>query len=134
MAAAPIFIGTVKTASQTFVNADGVAVKTLYTAGALGGKVQFANASSDDTVARVARLYIQRAGAGADLLLGSKSIAIGSGTGAIASANLLDAAMIPGILEDGTIILGPSDVLRGSVEVAVTAAKTITVVVQGGDY
>ncbi|MES2210951.1 MAG: hypothetical protein V4515_12335 [Chloroflexota bacterium] len=134
MAVAPIFIGTVKTASQTFVNADGTTVKTLYTAGASGGKVQFANATSDDTVARIIRLYVQRGGAGSDFLLGSKTIAIGAGTAAAASVNLLDAAQVPGILEDGTIILGPSDVLRGSMEVAVTAAKTITILTQGGDF
>lgn len=134
MAAAPIYIGTVKTASQTFVNADGVTVKDAYTAGASGGKLQFLNASSDDTVARIVRLYLRRGGAGADLLLGSKSVAIGAGTGAVVAVNLLDAVQIPGILEDGSLILGPSDVLRASVEVAVTAAKTITLVAQGGDY
>ncbi len=134
MAAAPIFVGTIKTAAQTFVNADGTATKSVYTAGTAGAKIQFLNASSDDTSARVVRLHIQRGGAGTDYLIGSVTVAIGAGTGAVASANLLVASQIPGVLEDGTIILGPSDVLKCAVESAVTAAKTLTVFAQGGDY
>lgn len=134
MAASPIFIGTVKTAAQTFVNADGTTLKTLYTAGASGGKVQFLEAASDDTAARILRLHVQRGGAGADYLLGSVNVPLASGTGAVAAVNLLSAAQLPGILEDGTLLLGPSDVLKGSVEVAVTALKTLTVVAAGGDY
>jgi len=134
MAAAPIYIGTIKSQSQTFVNADGVATKAIFTAGASGAKVQLAEATSDDTAARILRLSVQVGGAGADIQIGSVSIAITAGIGGLASVNLLSATQLPWILEDGSMLLGPSDVLKANAEVAVTAAKTIWVLCAGGSY
>lgn len=133
MAAAPIYVGSHKTQGQTFVNADGTAVKDIFTAGSNGARVTAVQVATDETAQRVMRLYIRYAGAGADFLLGSKAIPIGSGTGGVVAVNMLDAGQLGCIELDGSIILGATDVLRASMEVAVTAAKTEWVTSFGGN-
>jgi hypothetical protein len=134
MAAGPIYIGTVKTGTFPIVNGTGTATSTVYTAGASGGKLQVLTCVSNDTAARVVGVYIQRGGAGADIELCTTTVPISAGIGAVAAVNLIAGAQFPSILEDGTIVLGPNDVVKVAVEVAVTAAKQITVFASGGDY
>lgn len=134
MGAAPIYVAANKTQGQTFVNADGATVKDVFTASALGARLTSLQVATDETAARILRLYIRYAGAGADFLLGSKTIPIGAGTGGVVAVNMLDPGQLMCIELDGSIILGPNDVIRASMEVAVTAAKTEWVTAFGGTY
>ena len=134
----PIFGLTPKTAAVTFVNADGTGLKTLYTAGANGARIVAVNATTDDTAANDVNLYVQIGGSGTARNIGGKRVPLASGSvvaSTVASVNLLDSSQIPGaILPDGSIMLGPSDVLQCGVVAAVTAAKTLTIVAFGVDY
>jgi len=133
----PIFGLTPKTQGTTFVNADGTGLKTIYTAGTAGARVLAVNATSDDTAACDVNLYVQVGGAGTAYNIGGKRVPIAAGkvvASTIASTQLLDAAQIPTLLSDGSLQLGASDVLQAGVVAAVTAAKTLTLVVQAIDY
>lgn len=130
---APIFLDSAKTAGVTFVNADGTTAKTLITAGADGGRVIALVATSDDTSAIDVQVFVQRAGAGTAYLLGTKQSAIGAGnTDGAAPTDLL--AQLVTDPTDGSLILGPGDVVKVGPKAAVTAAKTCYITGQYGDY
>lgn len=132
----PIFGLTPKTNAVTFVNADGTTAKTLVTAGASGCRVLSINAITDDTAANDVVLSIQLLGAGSAYGLGGKRVPIASGTGAnpTTSVQILDPAQIAGLLADGSLQLAGTDLLKVAPVAAVTAAKTLTIVVQFIDY
>lgn len=134
----PIFGLTPKTVGTDFVNATGTTVTTIYTAGSNGARVIAVNAVTSDTSANNVNLYIQPGGTGTAYNIGGKQVPIASGNvvaSTIASVNLLDSGQMPGaILADGSIILAASDKLQAGVVAAVTAAKTLTIVVQALDY
>lgn len=133
---APIFVATPKTAAVTFVNADGTAAKALVTAGANGSRVLSINAITDDTSANDVLLSLQLLGSGTVYGLGGKRVPLASGTGAnpATSVQILDAAQIAGLLADGSLQLAGTDILKVAPFAAVTAAKTLTIVVQYADY
>ncbi len=133
----PIFIGTPKTAAQTFANADATALKTLYTAGANGSRIMGIGATTTDTSANDVELYVLVGGVGTAQPIGGGRVAALAGSIAApvsAAVSLLSATQIPMLLSDGSLQLGAADILQASVQAAVTAAKTLTVVVQAGDY
>lgn len=133
----PIWGLTPKTQGTVIQPADTTTPKAIYTAGANGARVIGINAVTDDTAANDVNLYVQVAGAGSNYNIGGKRVAIASGNvvaSTIPSVSLLDAAQIPSILADGSIQLGASDVLKAGVVATVTAAKTLTIVVQATDY
>lgn len=135
----PVFVASVKTGGVQFANADGTTLKTLYTAGANGSRIASIFVSTTDTSANNIGLYIQVGGAGTAYPIGAISAAALSGalngaTAPVAGINLLTLSSIPALQSDGSLLLGAADVLQASVGAAVTAAKTLTLVVQGGDY
>jgi hypothetical protein len=133
----PIFGLTPKVVGQTFQPADTTALKTIYTAGAFGARVLSVIATTNDTAANDVNLYIQVAGAGTAYNIGGKRVAIASGNvvaSTIPSVNLLDATQIPGLLSDGSIQLGATDLLQAGVVATVTTAKTLTITTQAIDY
>ncbi len=131
----PIFPEAVETGANTFVNADGTTPKTLITAGADGALVYSLTATTDDTAAIEYSVYVQRDGAGTNLLLGSVSVPAASGDAAATPAvDLLDPSKIKGLDGDGNLILGGTDVLKVAARTAVTAAKTTYVVGTYGDF
>lgn len=134
----PIFVDSREVQCVQIANADGTTLKTLFTAGADGSRVMAVNASTDDTAANVVGLYVQIAGAGTNFPLGVKSVAARSGdptnAAAVAAVNVLDLAAIPSLDPDGSLALGPGDVLKAGVQAAVTAAKTLTLCAIAGDY
>ena len=135
----PIFIGTVKTAAVQFANADGTTLKTLLTVDATnGGLVLGVEASTDDTTANDVGLYLQIGGSGTNYPLGAKRVAARSGDPTQASPTpavaVLDAGQFPFVLPDGTLPLGPGDVLKAGVQATVTSGKTLSLVAIYGNY
>lgn len=133
----PIFVQSPKTQVQTFANADSTTKKTLYTAGANGALVLGIGAVTSDTAANDVNLYVQSGGAGTVANIGGKRVPLASGdvvASTIPAVNLLDRAQIPSLLSDGTLQLGPNDVLQAGVVAAVTSGKTLTIVTQAADY
>lgn len=120
-------------ASVTFVNADSTTAKSIYTASADGGMVRKILVSSDDTSARVVRLY--RRISATNYLLGSVSIPIGAGTAGAVSVDIV-ASLYDKIDNAGNKLLGmpASGELQASVEVAVTSNKTLTITVVAEDF
>jgi len=135
---APIFVLTPKTNDVTFVNGDGTTAKTLYTAGASGSRILSINAVTSDTAANDVNILVKTNGGGGTARnIGGKRVPAGSGdqvASTTTSVQLLDPAQIAGLLSDGSLQLGATDVLQVAPVAAVTAAKTLTIVVQAADY
>lgn len=137
MASTPQFIGTIRTPTASFANADGTAFKTLLTAGASGSRVDTLIGTNTDTInAYVVQLAIQVSGV--DYVLGEVNIPIGSGTnGSAKSVAMLNATDIPGLAytENGAIYLATGASLRGRCKTTVAGANTVQIVGgAGGDY
>lgn len=135
----PIFVLAYKTAMVQILPADTTTKKTVLTAGANGCRVTAINVSTDDTVVEDVGLFIQIGGSGSVVPIGTKRVALRSGDPTLAnnttpSVNLLDAAYIASLDLDGTLALGPGDVLQVAVLATITAAKTTTFVGLYGDY
>ncbi len=129
----PIFVLASNCKGVTFVNADGTAKKTLFTAGTNGSLLTDLNITSDDTAARDIDLFLKDGTT--SFALGTIPVTIGAGTTAASNAvNGLDATKLPGVAADGTLWLPTGWMVEGAVKVAVTAAKMITVLALGGDY
>jgi hypothetical protein len=135
---APIFYDTPKTAAVQIAAADTTTLKTLLTAGADGALVLGVEVVTDDTTANDVGLYVQIGGSGTNYPLGAKRAAARSGDPTQAnptpSVALLDAGQMPFLLPDGTLQLGPGDIVKVGVQATVTAAKTVTVFASYGDY
>lgn len=135
--AGPIWGLTPHTQVTVIQPADTTTPKAIYTAGSNGARVLGIGATTDDTAANDVNLYVQVAGAGTARNIGGKRVAIASGNvvaSTIAAVSLLDTGQIPSLLPDGSLLLGPSDVLQAGVVATVTAAKTLNIFVQGVDY
>jgi hypothetical protein len=133
----PFFPATLNIGQCTLVNADGTTKKTLLTAGAEGAKVVMINVASDDTA--TADVLLWETIGGTDYLLGMKTIPITAGfvTGTPAF-NFFDGIQIPSIPidRDGQryLFVPTSGILKVSVKVAVTAAKTLYFFAAGFDF
>lgn len=135
--AGPIWGLTPKTQVTIIQPADTTVPKAIYTAGANGARVIGIGATTDDTVAEDVNLYVQVAGAGTARNIGGKRVPIASGNvvaSTIPAVSLLDSGQIPSLLPDGSLLLGPGDVLQAGVAATVTAAKTLNIFVQALDY
>lgn len=127
----PIFPKTANNGVQTFANADGTGLKDLVTGGADGTLVGAVNVVSDDTAARNIDIYYKPSG-GAAIRIGTALIAIGAGvTSDTSSVNALTKCV--GAV-GGRIFLANGDKLQGAMQVAVTAAKTVSVVAMAANY
>lgn len=134
----PIFYATPKVSAVQIVAADTTTKKTLVTAGANGALVLGIEATTTDTAVNDVGLYVQIGGAGTDFPIGGKRVAALSGDATTANptagVQLLDVGQMPFLLPDGSLQLGAGDVLKAAVQATVTAAKTLTLVAQYGDY
>ena len=129
----PIFGLTANLSEATFVNADGTTPKVLWTPGANGGVLRRLNCRSDDTA--LINLDLQVHDGTTSYALGTAQVPIGAGsTAASASHQALDPEKQGWLTDDGEIFLPSGYTLRGNPQVAVTAAKTLSVVSVGVDY
>jgi hypothetical protein len=131
------FTKTAKQTGVTFVNADGTAVKSLYTAPAQGAKVRAISICSDDTTNRDALIYLSKSGT--NYVVGNVDVPLGSGTnGTVNGVNGLNTTNLPWTTKDNNynpyIELEAGESLKASMLTAVTAAKTVTIVVLSEEY
>jgi hypothetical protein len=125
----PVFELTPVNAGVTVVNADGTNLKTIYTAGVNGGRVDGILVCSDDTAAVNLAFYINDGAA--DLYIGNVTIPIGSGYTTVVK---VDAMSVLRLAYQNFIQLAAGFILKCNAVAAVTAAKTVTVVAVGGDF
>lgn len=131
------FTQNIKLTATTIVNADSTNKKTLFTAGANDSIVKSLHVVSDDTAARVVNIYVNDGST--DNYIGAVNVPITSGfTGAIAAVDLLNGTLFPNLPYDSNgkrvLPLPAGYVLKVSVQVAVTAAKTLSVTCMAEDY
>lgn len=129
----PIFVKSANNAEVTFVNGDGTTAKDLVSAATDGTKIFAINVTSDDTSARIMQVLIHDGTTA--YLIGSVNVPTLAGTdGTTPAVNLLDPTQIPGLDADGELFLKTGYKLQCKPTVAVTAAKTVSVVCLGADY
>ena len=131
------FTQNLKLTATTIVNADSTNKKTLFTAGANDSIVKSLHVVSDDTAARVINIYVNDGTT--DNYIGSVNVPITSGfTGAIAAVDLLNGTLFPTLPYDSNgkrvLPLPAGYILKVAVQVAVTAAKTLSVTCMAEDY
>lgn len=132
-----VAVQTPKRGMVQIVNADASALKVLVTAGANGSKVVSVNVASDDTSDRLVQLYVTRGGV--DYLLGTVNVPTLSGTNNTApTVNLFNTTQMPGLPVDNDgqpyLLLESGDVLKVKTTSTVTAAKTVHVSANYGDF
>ena len=130
----PIFLNSVESKAASIANADGTTLELMFTAGADGGAITQLMATTDDTSAVIAVLTLSD---GTDaVVIGEVTVPIGAGTdGSTPAVNLLDELAMPGAFQnDGSLLMGPLATLSVNAKVAVTAAKTLNLALQGGQY
>jgi len=137
MATTPIYPATIVTAVQQILPADTTTLKTLYTAGASGSRVENIIISSTDTSLRDLVFYVNVSGT--DYQLCTVSCPINSGnTNAIFPLNLFQNVAFQGLNFDPNgnryLYLASGAVLKVKSATSVTATKVIQFFVQGGDY
>lgn len=133
----PIFPQTIKNTTVTIVNTDAQAFKVAYIGGSNGSKIESWIISSTDTSAR--DIQVAFTISGINYLISTVSIPINSGnTNAIIPINMLNQIQLPGLAKDANgnpyLYLANGTNLTISATTSVTAAKTITSIVQAGDY
>lgn len=137
MSANPKLISTVRNPAIVLQNADGTAFKSLGIAPvADGSRVKAIHITSDDTADVVLQFAVTIGGV--DYILGEVSVPDGSGTnGTDAAVNGLNATKMPGLQNDGVVYwidLATGSDLKVKAKTAVTAAKTINIFTEVGDF
>ena len=137
MSANPKLISTVRNPAIVLQSADGTAFKTLGVAPvADGSRVKAIHITSDDTAAQVLQFCVTIGGV--DYILGEVNVPIGSGTNGVAVAvSGLNATQMPALQTDGIthwLDLAAGSELKVKAKTAVTAAKTINVLAEVGDF
>lgn len=136
MAANPIFVGTPKRGMAQILNATASALVAVVTAGASGSKVVSLIVTSDDSADRIVQLFITRGGV--DYLLGSYTIPDLSGTNGVTDPAVNMFTYINGLPRDNDgqayLLLESGDVLKAKSTTTVTAAKTISIHANYGDF
>jgi len=129
----PIFLNTIVNNALQFIDSDGTADKTVQLAGADGAAVTDLVGTSTDT-ADVIMVLSLNDGALSNII-GEITIPLGAGTdGATPPVNLLDAAILQNLQNDGSLLLGPAASLTIAPKAAVTATFTVFVTATGGSY
>ena len=124
----PIFELPVKNAGVQIVPADTTTLKTVYTGGTNGSRIDQLLVSSTDTAAMTLMWYKNIGGT--DYHLADTVIAIGSGSPTVAAVDAIT-TLAPVL---GYLVLASGDILKVKVLAAVTTAKQIDIVAQLGDY
>lgn len=112
---------------------------TVWTAGANDGVLKSFGVTSTDTAARILQVFINIGGGGTDLLAGSVKIPIASGSdGATAAVDVLRSALVSWLSCDayGNKVFNAEagTTIKVSTTTAITSAKTIQMLGEGGDF
>ena len=124
----PIFELTPKNAGVQIVPADTTAKKTVYTGGTNGSRIDQLTVTSNDTAAVTLMWY--KTVSAVDYHIGDTVIPIGAGYTSVA---LVDAILTlsPTLVY---LVLASGEILKVAALATVTAAKTVDIVAQLGDY
>jgi len=136
MSANPTLISNVRDFVAKIVNADGTGKKTIVTPVGAGTRLKTLIVCSDDTSQRT--LQLVKTVAAVDYILGEVDIPVGAGTdGATAAVDFFAGTRLKGLQTDGIskwIDVASGTTLSLQAKVAVTAAKTIYIAGEGGDF
>jgi len=137
MSANPKLISTVRNLPIRLQNADGTTFKSLGIAPpADGSRVKALHITSDDTSARVLQLCVTISAV--DYVIGEINVPAGSGTdGTTVAVSGLNSTSMPALQTDGIqrwLDLANGSELKIKSKTAVTAAKTIYVIAEVGDF
>jgi len=137
MSANPKLISTARNPAIRIQNADGTAFKSLAVAPpADGSRVKAIHITSDDTAAQVLQFAVTISAV--DYILGEISVPAGSGTdSATVAVSGLNTTKMPALQTDGVVYfldLATGSDLKVKSKTAVTAAKTINVFAEVGDF
>lgn len=129
----PVFPLTPKFPTATIVNADAQTVKTIYTAGANGGRVSKLVLGSSDTSNRDIGIYIN------SVLVATVQVLIGAGqSSSVAAKDVFSDSNFKSAYYDANgnlvIDLPAAGTLGINAPVTITAAKTITGTVSAADF
>ncbi len=124
----PIFEKTAQLVGVEFENADGTSKQDLVTGAADGTRIDSISLCSDDTGAVDMAFWIDDGAA--DHYLGNVRVASGSGYTTVAKVEAI-ATLAPQL---EYLWLPSGHVLKANAVAAVSAAHTLTVVVQAGNY
>ncbi|MHC1788655.1 hypothetical protein [Solidesulfovibrio sp.] len=128
MATQPIFPGTIKNGGVSIANADAATKKVLYTAPASGVRVDQIRVCSNDTAAVVLAFALTISAV--DYPLGEVLVPAGAGT----DGSTLWVDALGSLNNDQPLFLASGSVLKVNAKVAVTAGKTVSVTLFGGDF
>jgi hypothetical protein len=129
MATTPQFVSVPNTIGANYANADGTTAKTVFTAASGGSRIDAIVVSTNDTAAN--KLVVGLVKSATTYYLGTYSFsASGDGTAYVATDIL---TLIPGLGALG-LVLKTGDTLTIAMVNSVTAVKTTSVVVLGGDF
>jgi len=137
MSANPKLISTVRNPAIRLQNADGTSFKSIGIAPVTDGtRVKAIHITSDDTAPQVLQFCVTISGV--DYILGEIAVPAGSGTDSSnAAVSGLDAERMPALQTDGVVVfldLATGSDLKVKSKAAVTAAKTINVLTEVGDF
>lgn len=129
----PIFVLTANNKGITFVNADGTTLKDVFVAGTNGSRLASIAATTNDTSTNNVKIEIYDGSTA--YWAGTVAVPTLSGTdGSTAAVNLLSLSMCPWLNSDGSLFLPTGWKVQVAPLVAVTTAKTLTLVALGADY
>jgi hypothetical protein len=135
----PIYPQALNQTIVTIVNADGTTLKTAFTAGANGSKLEALYVTNTDTNAYTMQIY--ETISGTDYLIGTASIPLSSGnTTSAPTVNLLSPTgnfgSVLSIDSNGNryLYLRASAIIKVATTGTVTAAKTVTIISVGEDF
>lgn len=133
MAASPQFVNTPNVGLTKFVNADGTAIKTIFTPGASGSRVMGMFATSTDTAALQFVVYLTRSGT--RYTLDTVTLPAATTVTPTTNWNLLDTEWFKWLDPNEPHLILPSDItLQVGPIVAVTSGKEVSFIVLGGDF
>lgn len=134
----PIFPQTIKNAGVSIANADASALKTLYTAGTNGSRIDALTVAMTDTTLRDIRLWLNNGTT--DFLLCTVSVPVSSGnTNAAPPVDVFRSTMVPGLSFDASgnrvLYLQSGWSLKVNCTSTVTSGQTINIICPAvGDY
>lgn len=132
-----IYVQAVLSKAKAVLPADSTNLVTVYTATGDGCRIDNIIIQSTDTSAKDMALYLNIGGT--DYQIGMLSVLANSGnTNAIPSMALMSHSQFPIFTQDSNlnrfILMASGDILKVKMGSAITAAKQINVIIQGGTY
>lgn len=125
----PIFELTPVISGSTLMNADGTNLKTIFTAGSSGGRIDAIIITSNEAISGSIAFYINNGSA--DFYIGNVPVPPGSGYNSAVKVDGLT-WLKPTYLS--FIQLPPTYTLKAGDTVAVTSGSTITITAIGGNF